>query len=110
MSKIKEGTLYKKLIVHDKAFDILYGYYCDAERGRWDPTPIYPDFIKNPEYTKKGLPIVTAEQTVCERYTPKKNTSGEEWCNDCTHFKLVEEIIGVCQSPQKRKKENDEQK
>ncbi len=105
MNHIKEGELYKTLIIHDKVFDIIYGYYCEAERGRWDPTPIYPDFIKNPQHTKEGLPIVTAEQTVCEHYSPKKNASGEEWCNDCKHFKLEQEIIGVCNCRHKRKEE-----
>ncbi len=104
MSNIKEGELYKTLIVRDKAFDILYGYYCEAERDRWEPTPIYPDFIKNPQYTKEGLAYVTAEQSVCEHYKPKANASGEEWCNDCMHFKLEQEIIGVCECDLKRNK------
>lgn len=107
MSNIKEGELYKTLIVCDKAFDILYGYYSDAERDRWDPIPIYPDFAKIPQYTGEGLPIVTAEQAVCEHYLPKAKASGEEWCNDCTHFKLIEEIIGICKCKQRKVKQNE---
>ncbi|MDO4607580.1 MAG: hypothetical protein Q4B40_00125 [Clostridia bacterium] len=109
MKNIREGEFYKTLIVCDKAFDILYGYYCESERDRWEPTPIYPDFIKNPQHTKDGRPFATAEQAVCEHYTPKANASGEEWCNDCVHFKLYEEIIGVCQCRHRQKSERKDE-
>ncbi len=101
MEKIKEGNLYKTFIIENQSFEIFYGYYSDCERGYWDPTPIYPDFIKQPLFTKSGHPFARADQDVCADYLPKENISGENWCNDCKHFNLCEEIIGICRNDDK---------
>ncbi len=104
MTDIKEGDLYKTLTVEGVTFKILYGYYSQAEREHWGPTPIFPNFEKFPLFTATGTPFVTAEQDVCEYYSPKERVSGENWCNDCEHFELREEIIGVCRCCERKNK------
>ncbi len=102
MSSLKEGSIYKTLNVEGKKFEIFYGYYCDAERELWEPTPIFPDFTKSPQFTDDGMPYVTAEQDICEHYEPKERVSGENWCDDCAFFLKGEEIIGVCRCNERK--------
>ncbi len=101
MDRVTEGTLYKSITVEGKTFDIHYGYYSESERGLWGPTPIFPDFTKKPMYSSRGQPFVRADQDICEHYQPKQRVSGENWCNDCVHFTLGQELIGVCQCESK---------
>lgn len=96
MNEIKEGSLYKSIKIGDHTFDIYYGYYSDSERSLWEPTPIFPDFTKNLTYNSRGEPYTGAYQDICEHYSPRPEVSGENWCNDCEHFLLCEEIIGIC--------------
>ncbi len=102
MSGCREGDLYKKLTIEGREFEIRYGYYSEAERSLWGPTPVYPDFLKTPMYTENGFPYVTAEQSVCGHFQPKIRVSGEDWCHDCRFFRLGEEIIGICTCMEKR--------
>ncbi len=104
MKDVKEGEFYKRIEIEGRIFDIYYGYYSDAERRRWKPTPLFPDFVKCPAYTSKGHPFVTAEQDVCEDYEPRVTVSGENWCNDCIYFRICEEIIGTCQCDNRKLK------
>ena len=55
----KEGDLYKEITISGKTFRLLYGYYENFERENPfnEPIPIYPDFIKEPQYTAEGIPI-----------------------------------------------------
>ncbi len=101
MKDIKEGSLYKSIEIDNNIFNIYYGYYSDKERELWEPMPIFPDFIKSPVFTCEGNPFTRADQDICEHYRPKSNASGENWCNDCMHFKLYEEIIGICRCDKK---------
>ncbi len=94
---VREGLLYRSFLIEGVRFDIHYGYYSEAERNLWPPTPVFPDFTVTPMYTSCGMPFVTAEQDVCEHFSPKPLVSGEDWCDDCVHFKFGEEIIGICQ-------------
>ncbi len=98
----QEGSLYKTLDAYGRQFEIRYGYYSETERERWEPTPIFPNFLKDPQYTPCGLPFATAEQDVCGHYQSKPHTSGEDWCNDCIHYHPVVETIGVCKCKDKR--------
>ncbi len=102
VSSHKEGELYKIITIHGKAFPIYYGYHSEAERGRWEPTPLFPDFLLNATYTEDGQPYARADQDVCEHYQPKPTESGENWCNDCWHFLLGEDIIGICQCDKRK--------
>ncbi len=102
MSSLKEGNLYKVLTVEGKTFEIRYGYYSDSEREIWEPTPLFPNFEKNPMYTDCGHSFVTAEQDVCEHFSPKPKISGENWCADCIYYGHGEEIIGVCKCDERK--------
>lgn len=97
----KEGDVYKVLHIHDHKFELLYGYYeaCERENPAIDPMPIYPDFVKEPWFTKEGLPFVTKMQDICEHYHGKNACFSE--CADCGYYSHGEDLIGVCVCPQK---------
>lgn len=95
MKEIRDGDLYKTVTVFGKSFSLYYGYYDDAERkSRYgEPTPIYPDFIKNPLYVQEGYPFATEMQDVCGHY---EGIADGESCYSCRHFQKGEELIGLC--------------
>lgn len=95
MPPFKEGELYKEVTVYGKTFRLLYGYYEEFERETpyCEPIPIYPDFVKKPEFTEDGAPIVTAMQDVCRYYQGME--TGDS-CGQCVHFQQSEELFGVC--------------
>ncbi len=95
-TKNKEGALYELLTVAGERFEIRYGYYADYERERWEPMPVYPDFIKEPRYTAQGEPFATRTQDACESYAPRASDASEAWCADCAHFESGQGNIGVC--------------
>lgn len=93
MDKIKEGDLYKIIDLHGHTFELRYGYYEEYERGKGEPVPIFPDFIKNPQYTKEGFPFVTQMQELC----PHGSSSfSDGCCVDCVHYSQGEDLIGIC--------------
>ncbi len=98
----REGSLYKIIEIAGEVFPIRYGYYSEGERELWDVTPVYPDFMTHPRYTGEGKPFATAYQDTCLHYHPKEKVSGENWCNDCKHFQLGQECIGVCHCTQRQ--------
>ena len=100
---VSEGNLYKIVTVADKNFEIRYGYTCEGERARWEPSPIYPDFLAFPEYTADGYPFAVAYQDTCKHYIPKPNVAGENWCNDCKLFDKQEDYIGICRCEERRR-------
>lgn len=102
MERVREGDLHKICCVGGVSFEIRYGYSTEEERERWDPTPIYPDFLQKPEFTEDGYPFATAYQDVCRWYLPRPQASGEHWCSDCMHFEKCEEYIGICKCSAKR--------
>ena len=93
--KIREGDIHKVITVQDQTFEIRYGYYEDYEREKWDPIPIYPDFIKDPMYDKDGYPFVTSMQYACKYYVSKQK-NGDSWCADCIYFPDEKQEIAVC--------------
>lgn len=108
MTGIKEGDLHKLFRLGGRTIELRYGYYDpQLERGKIDPTLIYPNFKKEPLYTDDGVPFVTADQDICEYFKPKSEISGEGWCNDCQHIEKHEEFIGLCRCYMRRK--NSEQ-
>ncbi len=110
MTNIREGDLCKIVEIEGHIFEIRYGYYDpELERERNDPMPIYPNFLKEPQYTAAGYPFVTADQEICQHFHPKSNISGEGWCNDCRHLEKHEEFLGICRCPKRQKtdKENE---
>ena len=99
---ISEGTLYKVLYVEGYAFPLYYGYYDERDRMNTfvDPMPIYPDFSKEPRYTKEGKPFVTMMDDACEHYTGVVN--GNEECGECAWYQHGQELLGTCTCPRKR--------
>ena len=102
----KEGDLYKIVNIYDHTFELYYGYYEEQDRYSKfaEPLEIYPDFIKDPIYTKDGVPFVTAIQDVCCHYQKVKDSTDR--CSDCLYFEPVEELFGLCRNNSRKKKEN----
>lgn len=99
----KEGDLFKRLELHGHIFDIYYGYYEEIERENpmIDPMPIYPDFLKEPRYTKDGFPFVTKMQDGC-RYFEGSSEKGLE-CAECRHYRHGDELLGICTCSQNKR-------
>ena len=102
MKEISEGMLYKTLAVFDRVFEIRYGYYEEFERDskNCEPVPIYPDFRREPLYTKDGRMFVTKFQEICA-YGSSRFKDG--CCADCPHYIQGEEMIGVCNCAENRR-------
>ena len=91
-----EGTLYKRLILHGQVFELRYGYYEDRDRNNptLDPMPIYPDFLKHPQFTQEGFAFVTKMQDACPHYRGEAFLCKE--CAECAFFQPGEDLIGIC--------------
>lgn len=101
MQNIRDGDIYKTINIDTLTFEIRYGYYEEYERGRSEPLPIYPDFISEPAYTGEGRPLVTAMQDVCQSFEGGDRDLG---CYGCRHFHECEDLIGICNHPEKQKR------
>ena len=101
----REGELYKIITVGGKTFEIHYGYYEDRERQdpTIDPMPIYPDFTRDVQYTDSGKPFATMMQDACEHF--KRRRGSEDDCSACEHFHRVEDMLGVCDCAELKKRE-----
>ena len=102
MEKNREGDLFRVINISDHVFEIKFGYYDETERySRFnEPIPIYPDFIKDPKYTKDGFYIVTQIQDKCEHYVSDCNL---DICFKCKYYKEVEDLIGICTCTKNKK-------
>lgn len=96
----KEGDLYKVLQVAGHIFEIRYGYYEEFERLHNEPMAIYPDFMKEPRYSERGEPLVTAMQDICQHFLgiPEGDT-----CGECRYYRRGEDLIGLCTCPRRGK-------
>ena len=101
MSHAKDGDLYKVVSLHGRSFELRYGYYEEREREQCEPIPIYPDFIKDPQYTAEGYPFVTQMQELC---THGESRFAEGCCVDCKYYCDGDELIGICLCPQNKKR------
>ena len=92
----KEGDLFKIIQLYGKTFEIRYGFYeeCDRYTRYAEPIEIYPNFIKEPQYTDDGMPFVTAVQTPCNNFCGNKNENST--CEDCFCYQHGDELIGIC--------------
>ena len=92
----KEGELFKTILLEGVDFEIRYGFY--EERDRYtrfsEPMPLYPDFIRNPQYTPEGVPFVTAIQDICKHFVGEKDPNSV--CGDCAASRHGDELIGTC--------------
>ncbi len=95
-SKNQEGDLYKILNIKGHTFKLYYGYYeeCERENPAVEPMPIYPDFIKTPEFTENGQAFVTKMQDACKYYKGKPGQFNE--CAECEHYLHGDDLIGIC--------------
>ena len=106
--KIREGDVYKVFTIDNTTFEIRFGYESPIEKERgWEPTPIYPDFTKEPKYDSEEYPFVTVYQSVCPHYKPRDRVSGEEWCADCEWMEKNEAYIGICRCKERRRKSTE---
>lgn len=101
----KEGELYKTVTVFGKRFELRYGYYEEGDRRWGEPDVLYPDFLKEPLYTDRGEPFVTALQDACESYKGEARTV-DSTCAECEYFKRGEELFGLCKCIGKRIKQD----
>lgn len=101
--QVKEGDLYKVLNILGHTFKLYYGYYeeCERENPAVEPMPIYPDFIKIPEYTDSGQAFVTKMQDACKHYKGKSSKFNE--CAECEHYLHGDDLIGICTCRQNKK-------
>lgn len=103
MNVIKEGDLYKAFEIDGVRFEIRYGYECEGERQFGEPSPVYPDFIGSPQYTKDGYRFAVAYQIECEHYAPIKK-SDDDWCANCKFYDKREEYMGICRCEEQKLK------
>ena len=101
----KEGELYKVVTTFGKTFELRYGYYeeCDRQSPLCEPIVIYPDFLKEPAYTKEGTPFVTMMQDACKHYKGHAKRTPDTTCAECQHFRRGEEWFGLCTCPKNKK-------
>ena len=105
---IKEGDLYRIIEIEGKRFEIYYGYESESERQHgWEPTPLYPNFTEQPQYTKEGVPFAVAYSEVCAHYAPVQREAEDEWCAGCAHFDKREDVIGLCRCPKNLVRKNE---
>ncbi len=100
MNHIRDGDIYKVIVLHGRTFEIRYGYYEEFERNFSDPMPIYPDFLKSPSYTDDGSPFVTQMQDLCQH---GESIFPDGLCVDCKHYQHGEDMIGICTCPANRR-------
>lgn len=101
-AKPKEGDLYKIIRLYGKTFEIRYGFYeeCDRHTLFAEPMEIYPDFIKEPQYTDEGIPFATAIQIPCENFSGAMDENST--CEECDFYQNGEELLGICTCPCRR--------
>ena len=99
----REGDLYARISVGGCTFDLYYGYYeeCDRQNPLVRPIPIYPDFVKQPQYDQEGHPFATDMQDVCGYYA---GDSPDDGCFSCRHYRRAADFIGVCLCKQRQVK------
>ena len=104
-----EGELYKKVCTFGRTFELRYGYYaeCDRESPLCEPIPIYPDFLKDPQYTDGGEPFVTVMQDTCDNYEGNTSPTPDTTCSECKHFLQGEEWFGICKCPMNQMHKNE---
>lgn len=101
----QEGTLFKIANVHGHTFELYYGYYDEQERNNpaAEPMPIYPDFIRKPQYTSDGYAFVTQMQDICPYYRGEAERCEDRCCAECEHYCHGDELLGICTCPFTRK-------
>jgi hypothetical protein len=90
--------LFKIIRLYGKTFEIRYGFYEECDRHSLsEPMEIYPDFVKDPQYTDDGRPFITAIQTPCSHFS--KEPTANSTCEECAYYQHCEELLGICRCP-----------
>lgn len=99
----REGDLYKVIQLHGRTFEIKCGFYeeCDRHARYAEPIEIYPDFVREPQYTDQGIPFITAIQNPCEQFDGERDENST--CEECAHYQHGEELLGICICPKNKK-------
>ena len=100
----KEGDLYARIEHEGRTVELFYGYYeeCDRQNPLVQPVPLYPDFVKRPQYDNDGYPFATEMQDACKYYVGKDPDDG---CYTCKYYRRVLDFIGLCTCESCRKKD-----
>jgi len=98
----REGELFKIIELYGKTFEIRYGFYEERDRhNRYaEPVEIYPDFIKQPQYTDEGHPFITAIQSPCKYFHGRMDENST--CEECAHYRHCEELLAICDCPENK--------
>lgn len=107
---MKGGALYKTVEIDGARFEIYYGFYNEREKELgYEPTPIYPNFDKEPKYTNRGNLVVAVYKDPCTHFKPLPKTIEIDGCVNCIYFDQKEDYIGFCKcEKQRRTKANPE--
>lgn len=102
-SEYIEGELYEIIEIEGHRFEIICGYNTNQDKITGFVMPIYPDFLKEPKYTKLGYPLASCSQNICEYYKRLPECDNEGSCIDCYHFEREPmKMIGVCKCRERR--------
>ena len=96
----QEGDLFSIIECMGRRFEIRYGYYEEKDR-KFEPIPIYPDFVKEPVYTEDGTLFATAMQQPCNCFRGKKDENST--CEDCFYYQKCEALLGICTCAKNKK-------
>ena len=101
----KEGELYKVVTTFGKTFELRYGYYDERDRQSplCEPAVIYPDFIRDPQFTDSGEPFVTVTQDACTYYKGSAKRTSDSTCAECRYFLQGEDWFGICTRNERKK-------
>lgn len=101
----REGDLYKIITTFGKTFELRYGFYEERDRQSplCEPAIIYPDFIREPQFTEDGEPFVTMMQDTCEHYRGNAKQTLDSTCAECGHFRQGDEWFGICACGERKK-------
>ncbi len=92
----KDGDLYKKITIGQHTFELIYGYYTDADRAFGEPAVIFPELSETKLYAEDGSRIVTAVQDPCGFYKASDLKTKEKSCIGCMHYAPPGEDMGIC--------------
>ena len=91
----KVGDTYKIFKFDGVELEVKYVPRDDEESD--GVAPEYPDFFENPVYTAEGCPLRGRFDEPCDHYKGEKWDGGvAKYCEDCKHFRDMQEYIGVC--------------
>lgn len=107
---VREGEIYRSIIIEGVLFEIRYGFYEECERNNEELSPIYPDFIETPMFTAKGQPFALGYQDCCNEFSRKNERFEENWCVNCIFFDKKEDYIGICRCEKKRNYSSNSEK